>query len=215
MLRCDQCPRKYTSVRYWRQHIKSHDLHIDGPCTSGSGQIPLNIGASLSDQRTETEAESESAPLEVCCTSPDSHQERNSAWQKDIASVLISLRSEHGLKESGCTEVSDFLHHFSTSVAEEARELPGLRAEALPATTACESLKSTYRLNKFITNNYGFVAPRTIKLGANSTGIQKSFQYVPLLEQLGVLLTYHEALLEKVLKSQNTGSRSDIEAFED
>ena len=85
-----------------------------------------------------SEDKSEESPLLLA--------KKTSVWQKDIAGFLIRLRSEHGLKESGCIEVSDFLQSFSREVAEESRTLSDNSIEVLPSTSACNSLRTAYRV---------------------------------------------------------------------
>lgn len=126
--------------------------------------------------------------------------ERTSDWQKDIASLLIKLRSEHGLKESGCLEVSNFLQCFSQQVAEESRVWADQPIESLPASSACASLRTVHRVNSFFCKTTGLVEPRTVNLGVSKSGVQQSFQYVPLLEQLCLLLHKHKILREEALK---------------
>ena len=70
VLRCPSCPRKYTSVRYWREHLTSHDsYHYSGPTTSKSveavsyeatdeseekSDLPVSVTEKTSEEKAET-----------------------------------------------------------------------------------------------------------------------------------------------------------------
>ena len=57
-----------------------------------------------------------------------------------------------------------------------------------PTARALHRLSITHKLQKYTENNLPYVAPVTIFLGENEHNVKQSFQYVPLLEQLRVLL---------------------------
>ena len=123
VLRCYHCPRKYTSLRYWRQHVTAH-RHLPATSTSKS-QDSLNCDLASVEENggcSGLSFEGNSPKDKDTADDTDRLNDKISAWQRDITSFLIRLRSEHGLKNSGCTEVSAFLQNFSQQVAEESRD---------------------------------------------------------------------------------------------
>ena len=214
VLHCNHCPRKYTSLRYWRQHVLAHRPILAAPSTSKSPE------ALDHDVVSSEENASSGLPLEKTCLEDKSNNDadrlnkKTSAWQRDVASLLVRLRSEHGLKESGCTEVSDFLQNFSQQVAEESRDWGDQPIESLPAIVACSSLRTTYRVNKFFSKSVEVVKPITVKLGVNRSGVQQSFQYIPLLEQLSLLLNKHALLREEALKPARYSDGGEPSSYE-
>ena len=189
VLRCNNCPRKYTSVRYWRQHVLTCCNYSDEAGCSSSGTL---------DACVDTESHLSAEPHE-CDLSNEIHGQDLSAASKyedtladnerEISSFLCHLRCDRNLTEAGCIEVADFVNRFCSKSARESREFPHLPPETLPASTSAGSW-TAYRLRKIFKNTS--VEPRTVDLGLNSDGIRQSFQYVPVLKQLSVLLEHEE-----------------------
>ena len=135
--------------------------------------------------------------------------------ERELSSFLCHLRCDRSVTEKSCIEVANFVKSFCLKSGYQLRKYPDLSPEELPATRASSSW-TTYKLRKVFQSIT--VEPRTIYLGVTQAGVQQSFQYVPIVEQLSALIQHDELkhlfLQERISEAAEPGVYGDLSTGE-
>ena len=214
----NQCQRSYRNIRRFLDHIKSKHVWF------ARQHLP---GRHLQDE-IEVDIGMHNAPPNIIQVIPN--QAVNAIPQpnvqivnkeKTLAQALLTLREVHKVPNTACAFITDITRQFlDVSQVELAVELKeSLRNAHVDInringfedilrnpsgySNACSQLSTQRKLDSYVENNFPFVKPQQHILGVGHNGKQHTYQYVPILESLKVMLS-HEDVLAQVQNSHQS-----------
>ena len=206
---CLVCTRRFRNVRSWERHLSRAHGIPGAPCPRSPSALqaddhidsvedaspPSQNQLAPSPVTQHGPGDVDNSPVTLQSQHPHEPRSRVKAAEHRIASFCNDLR-EGGLPESLYASSVKSVQEIVANALKE-QLLVGHSESGFddnPTIRALHRLSTAHKLEKYVENNLPYVAPVTIFLGENEHHVKQSFQYVPLLDQLRVLLKCGEIL---------------------
>ncbi|XP_043199675.1 uncharacterized protein LOC122369204 isoform X1 [Amphibalanus amphitrite] len=179
---CPMCRKKFTTVRYWKDHVLSRKC---SPVeAAGCASNAPETSSSQNQQETGVEIDSDSG--DKVEDDPGAHDVR-----KQLLGLIIKLRAQN-VTENSCHAVLEFIEDFSKEVIQECLSLCGEAPcchleeyyHKLKTLNELSKLQGSDHLERTAVKEFETVDPVSVTLGTDEHGKDETLQYLPVTPQL-------------------------------
>ena len=176
---CNVCHQKFTTVRYWKEHV------LAKKCSS------VKADTASTGAKHDTESASHPNTPQSHFVEADSQVTDRSNIRTRLLAFVIKLRAQN-VSEGICRDVLEFMHCFSKEAVQECLGLSCVgsssdwedRAQSLETLCGLSALLKVDSLERKARKEFGAADPVSILLATNEDGKKDSLQYLPLTPQL-------------------------------